>query len=271
MLHGCSQDADDFAAGTAMDLLAAAHRCLVLYPEQPTSANQRRCWNWFRPASQMRGLGEAAELVALVEQIAQSYPVDPARICVAGISAGACMAVNLGVVYPERFAAVGVCAGMPYGAAHGPLGALVAMQGTPSPRSALATGAASLVRNRRVLPLIVFHGAADAVVAPENSAQLVRQWAEIHQLIPQGSLVRGATFQPTDARRYTPRGRRPYREERYCDQAGVEWIRRYLVEGMGHSWPGGAAVGTYTDMAGPPASHLMLKFFLRASARQEMV
>lgn len=271
MLHGCSQDADDFAAGTAMDQLAAAHRCLVLYPEQPTSANQRRCWNWFRPASQVRGLGEAAELVALVEQIAQRYPVDPARVCVAGISAGACMAVNLGIVYPERFAAVGVCAGVPYGAARGPLGALAAMQGAPSPRSVLATGAATLAHNRRALPLIVFHGTADAVVTPENSAQLVRQWAEIHQLVAQGSLARGATFQPAEARRYAPHGRRPYREESYRDQAGVELIRRYLVEGMGHSWPGGTAAGTYTDLAGPPASHLMLKFFLRASARQAMV
>lgn len=267
MLHGCTQDPDDFAAGTAMDQLAAAHGCLVLYPEQPASANRRRCWNWFQPSNQMRGLGEPAELVALIEQIAQRYAVDRARICVAGISAGACTAVSLGVLYPELFAAVGVCAGLPYGAARGAIGALAVMQGVRSPRSALATGAVTLARARRAQPLIVFHGTADAVVAPENSLHLVHQWAEIHQIAAAGSLARGVALLPSEVRQFKPRGQRPYREESYRDQGGNELIRRYLVEGMGHSWPGGAAAGSYTDLAGPPASHLMLKFFLRASTR----
>jgi poly(hydroxyalkanoate) depolymerase family esterase len=267
MLHGCTQDPEDFAVGTAMDQLAVAHRCLVLYPEQPASANRRRCWNWFRPGNQMRGVGEPAELAALVERIAQVYAVDRARIYVAGISAGGCMAVSLGVLYPELFAAVGVCAGLPYGSARGALGALAVMQGVRSPRSALAAGAVTLGRARRAQPLVIFHGTADAVVAPENSVHLVSQWAEIHQLVAPGLLARGAALLPTEARRHSPRGQRPYREEIYRDQGGNELIRRYLVEGMGHSWPGGAAAGSYTDPAGPPASHLMLKFFLRASAR----
>jgi poly(3-hydroxybutyrate) depolymerase len=39
------------------------------------------------------------------------------------------------------------------------------------------------------------------------------------------------------------------------------------VQGMGHSWPGGRPAGTYTDADGPPASRLMLDFFLRTRVK----
>ena len=44
MLHGCSQDPDDFAAGTRMNTLAETGGFFVVYPGQPSSANIRRCW-----------------------------------------------------------------------------------------------------------------------------------------------------------------------------------------------------------------------------------
>lgn len=257
MLHGCRQNAEDFAAGTGMDAAATALGCIVLYPEQPERSNRERCWNWFQPGNQLRGMGEPAELAAMVEHVAQEYAVDRARVFVAGLSAGACMAVTLGVVYPDLFAAVGVCAGLPYGAARTTLGALAAMRAGATPRSVLAGGIASLRAERRPLPLIVFHGTADAVVVPESSTQLMRQWAEIHRLdLPGGELV------PAEARRRAIVDRRPYRLEIYRDGRGAEVMRRYLVEGMGHAWPGGTPDGTYTDVAGPPASRLMLEFFL---------
>ena len=42
-LHGCTQTAADFAAGTRFDALADRYGLIVLYPEQSPLANPRRC------------------------------------------------------------------------------------------------------------------------------------------------------------------------------------------------------------------------------------
>src|SRR6266568_5533384 len=106
MLHGCTQTAEDFAAGTRMNELAEQYHFLVAYPQQKSSNNHAYCWNWFTSSNQARGRGEPAMLAGIVRDIAENkiaWTVDSRRIYVAGLSAGGAMATILGATYPELF------------------------------------------------------------------------------------------------------------------------------------------------------------------------
>ena len=242
MLHGCTQSPDDFATGTRMNALAEQHGFLVAYPAQSANANGSKCWNWFRPQDQVRGKGEPALIAGMTAQLATEYRIDPARIYVAGLSAGAAMAVVLGRTYPEVFAAVGVHSGLPYRAAHDVGSAFAAMQGG----SARTTMADTLV------PTIVFHGDRDHTVAVANGTAVIAQVGRAGVAVTQ-------TRQETG----TAAGGRSFTRTDYSDASGHVVVEDWRVHGGGHAWMGGSTNGTYTDPQGPDASAEMVRFFLQ--------
>jgi hypothetical protein len=127
MLHGCTQDPDDFAAGTAMNALAEEHGCLVLYPEQARGANVSLCWNWFEAPHQERDGPEPSLIAGMTRELIESRQADPARVYVAGLSAGGAMAAIMAAAYPDLYAAVGVHSGLPVGRARDMITGLAAM------------------------------------------------------------------------------------------------------------------------------------------------
>lgn len=243
MLHGCTQSADDFAAGTQMNRLADAHGCLVVYPEQPAGANPSRCWNWFRAEDQGREGGEPALIAGIVRAVAAEHSVDMSRIFVAGLSAGAAMAVILGETHPDLFAAVGVHSGLPYRSASDIPSALAAMKGR---------GAAPPPPTGRAVPTIVFHGDRDHTVQARNGQRVVEHAAQAHG--PQGLRVHTDTATVPGGRRYT--------RTVHADASGRPRVEWWTLHGAGHAWSGGHASGSYTDGSGPDASAEMLRFFL---------
>jgi len=258
MLHGCYQNADDFAAGTRMNTLAETGAFLVVYPAQPSSANISRCWNWFRREDQQRGAGEPALLAGLTRQIMATYHVDASRVFVAGMSAGAAMSVILGATYPDLYAAVGVHSGLAYAAAHDLATAYAAMQhgglapARPESRTSGAMGAPA-----RVVPTIVFHGDRDLTVHVVNADHVLTPWV-------QATDERDTTPKPdqrvTVERVQVPRGY-AYTRSIYHDPQGRALMEKWIVHQMGHAWSGGSPRGSYSDPKGPNASAEMVRFF----------
>ena len=252
MLHGCMQSPDDFAMGTGMNLAAASAHALVLYPAQPRSANPNACWNWFDPENQHRGTGEPALLVDMLHDVAARHPVDSQRIYVAGMSAGGAMAAVLGREYPDIFAAMGVHSGLQAGAAHNVMAALSAMStgAKPGPYAKAPTHPIAAP-----LPLIVFHGDADATVHAKNGQQLIE--AAIQALVAVGG---GVAVQHETLDGKSSAGQRFTRNiYRHPDAIVAE---HWVLHGAGHAWSGGHAPGTLTDPRGISATQEMLRFFL---------
>ncbi len=250
MLHGCGQTATDFAASTRMNRLAAQYGFMVLYPEQDRLANAQACWNWF-DTHHGRAQREATSIVAALDHACALHAIDPNRVAIAGLSAGASMAALVGLHFPHRFAAVVMHSGVEPTSANSAATALAAMRGryrlaNPVPHATLA----------QALPaLLVIQGSADRVVLKTNGMRAAQAWAT-------------RTHAEPKAARVVRRGQRyPF--------TTMDWVgprRRLLVtlsevSGLGHAWSGGAASQAYSDPKGPDASRMVWAFAQREFGR----
>jgi len=245
MLHGCTQDPDDFAAGTQMNVLAERHGFIVAYPAQSANANGSRCWNWFRAQDQARDAGEPALIAGITREVAAAYRIDERRIFVAGLSAGAAMAVVLGVTYPDVYAAMGVHSGLPYASAHDVPSAFAAMHGGTqrNPRA---------IESAPAVPTIIFHGDRDATVKPSNADAIAAQVRagcsadiDLCATVHTGITADGQSFT----------------RQVLADGTNPATVELWILHGAGHAWSGGDARGSFTDPRGPDASAEMIRFF----------
>ena len=263
MLHGCSQDPDDFAAGTRMNALAQEVGFVVLYPEQGPRSNAHKCWNWFSPRDQGRGAGEPALLAGMTRHILQTHSIDHDRVFVAGLSAGGAMAAILAREYADVFAAAGVHSGVAPGAAHDVQSAFAVMSAGPGGASDLASALmatllpsaapppAPAATSRPGAPLIVFHGDADRTVVAANGDTVVAAALGDQPAVATSEDGRAGarSFRRTVWRRDGAAGDAP------------SVVEHWVVHGGGHAWAGGSAAGSFADPDGPDATREMLRFF----------
>lgn len=260
MLHGCTQNPDDFAAGTRMNELAEREPCLVLYPAQSAGANGSKCWNWFKPSDQRAEHGEPSLIAGMTREVAASYNADRRRIYIAGLSAGGAMATTMAVAYPDLYAAAGIHSGLPHAAAHDLPSALAAMQqGSARAAGIRATSAGTSREMPHPVPVIVFHGDRDTTVHPRNGEQVIGQFAPAG--VRTGSIGAGSKPRASIERGQVPNGR-AYTRTTYHHPNGSPHVEQWTVHGAGHAWSGGSSRGSYTDPQGPDAAKEMLRFFL---------
>lgn len=245
MLHGCRQDAHALASSSRMNVVAARERFFVLYPEQDRLSNVQGCWNWYDTRTG-RAQAEANSISAAIEQICLSQPVDRSRVALAGMSAGAGMAVLLATQHPERFRAIVMHSGIAPGVAHSSASAIKAMFG----RGVTTLPLPAVSPDMRLPALLVIHGAADHVVAPGNGAEAAMRWGErvgATASTPR-KVQRGARYGATIID-YRKSGRLI---ATFCE-----------VERLAHAWSGGAAGHPYSDAKGPDASRMIWSFIAR--------
>jgi poly(hydroxyalkanoate) depolymerase family esterase len=269
VLHGCGQDPTSMSVDTHFNVYADQFQFLALYPRQPQSANGTRCWNWFEPAHQQRGAGEPALIAGMTAQVQSRYSVDGNRIFATGLSAGGAMSIIMGATYPDVYAAIGVSAGIEYGCATDTASGVVAMAsgGCADPVESGNKAYAAMGQYERVVPAIVFHGSADAVVVVKNAHNILTQWAQTDDLAADGADNNEIDDVPEATSPGQVPGGHTYTRYTYNNSSnGRTVLEKYIVDAMPHAWSGGTldlANGgdRNVDPLGPDASLIMWQFF----------
>ncbi|HCL57342.1 MAG TPA: hypothetical protein DHW82_10100 [Spirochaetia bacterium] len=249
-LHGCTQDAAGYAHDTEWNVLADKYKFYVIYPEQNSSNNQNKCFNWFEPGDITRGQGEALSIYNMVMSL--SGKIDTDRVFVTGLSAGAAMTTVMLAAYPDVFASGAVMAGIPYKCATTMTDGFTCMRAAIDKTD--AEWAALIPANTKKPRVVVFQGTSDYTVYPGNADDLVAQWTGVH-----------GTDKTADGTE-TISG---HEHKIYKNSAGVSVVETYLINGMGHAITvdpgtgaaqGGATAGFAVDKD-LYSSYWALKFF----------
>jgi poly(hydroxyalkanoate) depolymerase family esterase len=249
VLHGCTQGADAIRSLTQFDKLAEADKFIVVYPEQPQSANYLHCWNWFLPTHMQRGSGEPSIIAGITQRVQQRYSIDPKRTFVSGFSAGGAMAAVMGATYPDLFGAVGIGSGLQYG---GPY---------IDPLKAGEQAYRAMGAQARVVPAVVFHGGKDTTVPVADADQLMQQWKTTADWADDGAPNGSIPAAPAATTQAHVASGQAYTLTKYVDGHGRELVQYWLVPEMAHAWSGGCSCAQYSDPGGPDETRAMYDFF----------
>jgi polyhydroxybutyrate depolymerase len=240
-LHGSESTAQAQEVFSGMDAASDADGFIVAYPQALISANGGYDWNIpgvpllggeYPPAS---AASDVSFLTNLVSVLTAKYCVDTRRVYATGMSGGGRMASQLACDASQTFAAVAPVAGLRF----------------PSPCPAA-----------RPVPVIAFHGTADAVDPFEGNGQ--PYWTYSVPVAAQRWAAKDGCQAATPR---TVRGNGYILTEYQACTSGAA-VELYAVAGEGHEWPGGPAMpAEITKALGPQsdavaANATMWAFFL---------
>ncbi|HOJ50681.1 MAG TPA: PHB depolymerase family esterase [Spirochaetota bacterium] len=256
-LHGCTQSASEYADRTEWHVLANKYGFYVVFPEQQSSNNQNKCFNWFEPGDIARGQGEALSIKQMIDYMKSKFNIDSSKIFVTGLSAGGAMTAVMMAAYPDVFAGGAVMAGIPYKCATTMTDAFSCMSPgvdkTPQQWGDLVRSAYSGYSGPYPT-LMVFQGSSDYTVKDLNMTELVDQWTNVHST--------DQTPEVTETFRTATR-------KIYRNAAGKDVVVTYYINGMGHAItvdPGsntdqGGTTGAYSEDKDIYSSYYAAKFW----------
>ncbi|MFF9347388.1 PHB depolymerase family esterase [Streptomyces sp. NPDC014734] len=243
-LHGCAQTADAYYTNSGWPEYADLWGFAVVFPQTASANNALSCFNWFDPADDSRGRGEAASVAQMVEYAKQRYGSDSGRVYVTGLSAGGGMAADLLAAYPDVFAGGSIASGLPAQCATSQAGASSCQMGSQK-----LTPAQWGDKVRAAHPgwsgpwprVAIWQGTADYTVYPANATALRDQWTDVWGI---GQTPSSTDTLPGNTTRAT-----------YDDASGQPAVQTYSVSGMGH----GLAVnpGSGTEQCGSTAAYFL--------------
>lgn len=251
MLHGCRQTSAAFARGSRMNQWADAGGFMVLYPQQSMTRQVQRCWRWFQPDADHGG-AEADLIAALIRSEVERHGLDPERVYVAGLSAGAGMAALVALRHPTLVAAIAMHSGPVVGDAHSAAAGLSTMRrGSIKPLMPILESVADPAVLALGMPALILQGQLDPAVAPRNAKQLFEQFKALN--VPDQHAfpverVLGLGTEKAYRRVDVMRGRKTVL--RLCEITRLE-----------HAWSGGDPAVRYHASCGPDASALVWRFF----------
>nr|WP_255430009.1 PHB depolymerase family esterase [Streptomonospora sp. PA3] len=224
LLHGCTQDAAAYHAGSGWDGVADDRGAVLVYAQQRGANNANSCFNWFRPGDTARGSGEAASIRQMAAYAAREFGAT-GEAYVSGLSAGGAMASEMLSAYPDVFAGGSIVAGLPTGCAGSLLEATTCMN-SGKQQSAEQWGDEVRAKNPGYSgpwPRVeIWHGSADYTVRPVNAEASRDQWVDVH----------GASAAP-DRTEERPAGT----VTEFHEVGGVPVVALNTVSAMGHGTP----------------------------------
>jgi len=240
VFHGGGGSADSVRRQSRMSVKGDAEGFIAVYPQGSGGiAGKLRTWNAGTCCGQamQQRIDEIAFVAALLDDLQATVAIDRARVYATGISNGAMMAYEVACALADRIAAIAVVAG--------------------------EMTALERCRPSRPVPVLVIHGSDDRNL-PVDGGVGAKAFA-VHDVRSVAAAVEFWRRHDgcADSARSEVAG--TVRRTRYASCSGGSEVELVMIEGGGHSWPGGDRLARFLD---PPSQALdataeIWRFFAR--------
>jgi poly(hydroxyalkanoate) depolymerase family esterase len=253
VLHGCHEDHEAIRHDTDFDGIADRERFIVVYPfiTHYYGFRGKNCWGFWKDKHIHGGRGEVQDLCEIIEEVRRDYRVEPDRIHVAGVSAGAAMAVAAMVAHPELIASGVSTAGVPYSETSASVSGTCKSPGVFKPLDEVVEAMdAEMGQEKRPVPILIIHSTGDCVVNIRASENIRDTWGKAFGVDTASPVL--SVSGVTEGTHWS--------HSRYGERDGGTVVETLFVEGLPHGWYGGRD-GKFAFSNAPDTAQLAWEFF----------